>query len=408
MEFLKTGKRVFAIEDFICQYREFSYNGNQKVKLSNAIGCIVYKDIKANMDVPGFTKSTVDGYACLSIQTTGANPNSPIPFQYGGELKIGEINGNNINKNKVYYIPTGALLPIEFDSVIMIEDIKKSGNTIYFEKTIFKGENVIFRGEDIKRGDLIVRKGSVMRSVDIGVCASQGIESIDIFKKLKVAIIPTGIELANPGESIKESQIFDINSYMLSALFGNYSYIESDVFDIIMDDEKELYKILKNNFDKYDLFIISGGSSKGMRDITINVIKKFGSPGVLTHGLDISPGKPTILSLCNKKPIFGSPGHPVSSYISTRFVILPIIKYIAGMDRIYENNLRIVEIGEDIPSKPGIEHYYTIKLSDGLAYPIYSQSGMISSLCKADGIIVVPYDKEGLYKGEFVEYYSVK
>ncbi|MCK4544805.1 hypothetical protein KAU43_04645, partial [candidate division WOR-3 bacterium] len=101
-------------------------------------------------------------------------------------------------------------------------------------------------------------------------------------------------------------------------------------------------------------------------------------------------------------------GHPVSSYISTRFVILPIIKYIAGMDRIYENNLRIVEIGEDIPSKPGIEHYYTIKLSDGLAYPIYSQSGMISSLCKADGIIVVPYDKEGLYKGEFVEYYSVK
>ncbi len=408
MKFLKTGKRVFAINDFIDKYKGSSFNGNHKVKLSRAIGRIVYKDIKANIDVPGFTKSTVDGYTCLSMQTTGANPDSPIPFQYGGELKIGEVNKNNVDKNRVYYIPTGAFLPFEFDSVIMIEDIEKSGNTIYFEKTIFKGENVIFRGEDIKRGDLIVSKGSVLRSVDIGVCASQGIETIDIFKKVKVAIIPTGKELTSPGKTIGESQIFDINSYMIDSLFRNYSYMESDAFDIVMDDEKELYGILKDNFDKYGLFIISGGSSKGRWDITIDVIKKFGSPGILTHGLSISPGKPTILSLCNKKPIFGSPGHPVSSYISTRFVILPIIKYIAGANKIYESNLRTVEIGEDIPSKPGIEHYYSVKLSDGLAYPIYSKSVMISSLGKADGIIVVPYDKEGLYKGEYVEYYSVK
>ena len=339
--------------------------------------------------------------------TSGASHNNPVPFEYGGEIKIGEKCNIEHNRNEVYYVPTGAAVPEGYDSVEMIEDCERTGDTVYFEKTLFEGENIIYRGEDIKCGEKIVNKGDVLRSVDIGIIASQGIERISVYKKVKIALIPTGKELRKPGRQLQSNAIYDINSFMLNALFDNPRYFETTSFDIIGDDENELRNLIKRNYEKFDVFLISGGSSKGMRDITVDVINGLGAPGIVTHGIDMSPGKPTILAVCNGKIIFGAPGHPVSSYISTRFVMVPILKWVAGNKRIFEEVRGTGAVTVDIPSKHGLEEFFRVEVKNGKLNPVYGQSGMISTLYRANGIIIVESEREGVYKGEEIEYFDV-
>ncbi|NIA23780.1 MAG: molybdopterin molybdenumtransferase MoeA [Proteobacteria bacterium] len=320
---------------------------------------------------------------------------------------IGEEFKGEIDKDKVYYIPTGAPVPEGFDTVVMIENCERIGETIYVEKTVFKGENIIYRGEDVKRGNIIANKGEVLRSVDIGVLASQGIKELSVYEKVKIAIIPTGKELKRAGEKLDDYSVYDINSYMLKSLFAGFNYFNTKIFEIIKDDENALRKIIVENYNKYDVFVISGGSSKGMRDITVKVIEQFGTPGILTHGINMSPGKPTILSLCNDKIIFGVPGHPVSSYISARFVMMPILNYFAGRRDIFENTIGKGIVSIDIPSKHGMDDFVRVTIEDEILTPVFGQSGMVSTLSSSNGIIIIGDEKEGLYKGEELEYYGM-
>ncbi|HFD05225.1 MAG TPA: molybdopterin molybdenumtransferase MoeA [Firmicutes bacterium] len=405
MEFLKTQKRKFAIENFIKNLSIIS--DNQIISIEESSGRIVAKDKTASIDVPSLPRSTVDGYACISGLTSGASHNNPIPFEYGGEIIIGEKYKGEIDKNKVYYIPTGAIVPDGFDAVVMIENSERVNDTVYVEKSLYKGENIIYKGEDVKIGDVIANKGEILRSVDIGILASQGIREIPVHKKVKIAIIPTGKELRRSEDSMDDYSIYDINSYLLKSLFSEFKYFDAKIFEIVKDDEIVLRDMIKENYDDFDVFIVSGGSSKGMRDITVDVIEQFGTPGILTHGINMSPGKPTILSLCNNKIIFGAPGHPVSSYISARFVMIPILNYFAGKKEIFERATGRGIISVDIPSKHGMDDFVRVKVKDGIITPIFGQSGMISTLSDSDGIIIIGNEKEGLYKGEKAEYYEM-
>ncbi len=405
MEFLKTQSRNAAIEGYIKKL--VSRIDFEEIPLKNSVGRIVSLDQIASFDIPGFSRSIVDGYICVSGMTSGAGPGNPIPFTYGGEIQMGESLKDTYDSDKVYYIPTGAPIPKGFDAVVMIENTEKVNNTIYIEKSVFKGENIIYKGEDLKAGDKITEKGRVLRSVDIGAIASQGIESVSVYKKVKIAIIPTGKELKRAGEDIDAKSVYDVNSFMLKSLLDKFKYFETEIFRIIKDDEDDLYGLIKDNYGKFDVFVISGGSSKGMRDITTRVIEKLGSPGILIHGIDMSPGKPTILSLCNNKIVFGAPGHPVSSYISVRFVMVPILNYFAGKTDIFEKPAGRGKLKADIPSKHGLDDFIRVIIEGEEIEPIFGKSGMVSTLSKSNGIIIAENEKEGLYKGEYVDYYGI-
>ncbi|QEK11568.1 molybdopterin molybdotransferase MoeA [Crassaminicella thermophila] len=396
---------VEEVKQKIDHYFEHFHIGTEVINITEALDRILSEDVYASIDLPEFNRSTVDGYAVVSKDTFGVNESLPTFLEVVGKVEMGENTTLSIISGQAAYVPTGGMIPIGADGVVMIEYVENLDNkTIAVYHPVAPGDGIIKKGEDIKNNSLLLSKGRKLKSQDIGALAAVGVDKVKVFKKIKTAIISTGDEIVDITCKVKLGQIRDINTYSLSAMVIKMGG-EVTKKIVVEDNYETLRDIVKMAIKENDFVVISGGSSVGEKDLTEKVIDSFGDVGVFVNGVSIKPGKPTIIGKVENTAIFGLPGHPVSAIV--------VFRLFGGYlrDKVFSINEKKIGIyaicDANIHSSEGKETYQMVRIEEKdneyIAKPIHGKSGAISLMTKAEGYIKIDTNKEGVKKGEKVK-----
>jgi molybdopterin molybdotransferase len=393
---------------------------SELIDVPNSLGRVLAEDIRAPHPLPDFQRSTVDGYAVSAGDTHGASDSLPAYLNLIGEVPMGDAPTFEIEAGQCALIHTGGMLPNGADAVVMLEysqtsQVSKDLGGLPSEIEIFRavadGENVIRVGEDVAQGQLIQPRGSRLRPAEIGGLMALGIVKVRVARKVRVGLISTGDEVIDPSQSPRPGQVRDVNSYTLGALVEN-SGGTAKLYGIISDEFDVLKEAAAKALIECDVVIITAGSSASTRDMTADVIRSLGTPGVLVHGINTRPGKPTILGVCNGKALIGLPGNPVSALVNGYLFVLPVIEKLLGaLPRPKATVLARLTV--NLPSQAGREDWWPVKLianrqtliADFEADPIFGKSNLIFTLASADGLLRIHPDATGLSAGEMVEVY---
>jgi len=374
-----------------------------------ALGRVLAEDVTAQEDVPGFRRSSVDGYAVISADTAGAGESLPVLLRLAGAVEMGKPAGLVIGRGECAYVPTGGMVPEGADSMVMVEHAEPfdgaHGTEIAVYESSAVGGHVVRVGEDFRRGELLLRRGTKLRSQEIGALAALGVTRVPAYLPLRITIISSGDELVSPSAKPGPGEVRDVNTTALEALAAESCY-QVVALQTIKDDEAELEKAVKEAMQKSDVVALSGGSSQGAKDMTAQVLSHVADPGVFTHGLAVKPGKPTILGFDKKTNtvLAGLPGHPVSALMVFRILFAWLARRLTGQK---EPCPIPAKITCNLANSPGRTCYHPVALhpceGEYLAEPVFGKAGMITTLTKADGYIVIDLNKEGLEKGEAVQ-----
>jgi len=381
-------------------------NNVRRVLLLDSQGLRLGKAVPAEDDVPGFDRSTMDGFAVKAKDTFGASESLPAYLDITGEIFMGKDARGELGTGQARKIPTGGMLPPGADAVVMIEHTESlDEDTIGVTRPVGPGENVVLRGEDVLHGNTVLQAGHIIRPQDLGMLAAVGVSKVDVLNSVRVGIISTGDEVVPVEVKPGPGQVRDINSY---ALYGQVMACggEPVLYGVVRDDFEELRDTLAGAVSECDLVILSGGSSVGTRDVASKVIESLGRPGILFHGISIKPGKPTVGAVVENKPVFGLPGHPVSAMLVFELLVAPLVRYGEYRKNPLEFAVR-ARLTRNMRSAAGREDYIRVKLVEGergelSAEPILGKSGLIATMVKAHGLAMIPADKEGVEAGEYV------
>lgn len=388
-----------------------------EIEIDISINRILSRDIISPEDLPNFSRSTMDGFAVKSSDTFGATEGLPAYLNVTGEVLMGKPPAFEVKKGGTAKIATGGMLPKGTDAVVMFEHTHVvNEELIEVLKPVAPGENVIHAGEDCKRGETVLNKGHRIKPQDIGVLAGIGITKIRIYEKPKVAVIATGDEIVPPSNPLMPGQVRDINSYTIAGLVETRGgiAIKKGIFN---DTYEVLQKAVEDSLKEADIIVITGGSSVGTKDMTAKVINSLGKlgtsrfrPGVLFHGVSIKPGKPLIGGIIDGKPVFGLPGHPAAVIVCFELFIKSVLRILSGETEKLHHKLKKTvkaKLSKNISSTTGREDHVRVLLEEKhgefWAIPILGKSGLITTLVKADGTIVIPVRKAGLEQGTEVE-----
>lgn len=403
MEFLRLACRE---EIYKTYFHLFKPLGSKQVSVFEAYKHFASKDVYATENIPYFPRSSVDGFAVKASNTVGATPSSPVLLRFVGEVSMAERPKLTISTGETCRIWTGGWIPDGADSVVMLEDANIVGEFVEIYSPCATGENVLQIGDDVRQGGLVISKGKEIRAQEIGMLNALGIQEIEVARKPRVLIIPTGNELVEPWQVPENGKIREINSFIVTFLIKNYCEV-AERHPVVRDDQKVLFEVIKSVFAAYDLLLLSGGSSKGAGDFAVRAIEEFEDSEVLFHGVRVSPGKPTFFAKIKEKPIIGLPGHPVSCFVSNYLFVLPLVKYLQGALEFVPSPSGFIKAGTDIPSKAGREEWVRVIKVNSNITPLFSESAILSSLVNASGLIRIPENKEGIHKGEEVEFYEL-
>ena len=381
--------------------------GTEFIKLHEAFERILAVDIVSDINLPDFARSTMDGYAVKASSTFGATEENPAYLTVKGTIDMGKPADFSIGHGEAAKISTGGMLPDGSDSVIMVEYTEViDKTTIEIYRSVAPGQYVLAIGDDIKKKDNILLCGQRLRPQEIGLLAALGKESVKVYKKPVIGIISTGDEIIAINKIPDKGRIRDINTYTLSNLVQKAGSVPV-TYGIVRDDFDALLEKCSIAIAHSDMVLISGGSSVGTRDLTVEVLSSLPGSDIMVHGISISPGKPTILARVENKAVWGLPGHVLSAMIVFEIVIQPFIEKIRGLSPQYKKEFRIpAQLSRNISSAQGRIDYIRVKLieKNGIkwAEPVLGKSGLISSLTKADGLIEIGINTEGLDKGSEV------
>lgn len=404
-------KEFFKVTDLyhVLEYAsDFPRVETEEMRLDEATGRILAGDIHADIDLPDFMRSTMDGYAVRASSTFGASEANPAYLTVKGSVSMGEPPSFSVETGETARISTGGMLPNGTDSVVMIEHTEAIDDvTIEVYRSVAPGQNILEKGEDIRKNDILVPGQKRLRAQDIGLLAAFGKETVRVYKKPVIGIISTGDEVVSIEENPGPGQIRDINMYTLSGLAKNIGAVPVSL-GIVRDDFDDLFETCTMALSQSDMVLISGGSSVGTRDFTIEVLSALPASKILVHGISISPGKPTILAESRRKAIWGLPGQVTSTMVVFEIVVKPFIQHVGGLSlkntRIFPVSARL---NRNIASAQGRTEYIRVKLikkKDILwAEPILGKSGLINTMIRADGLIEIGLNTEGLDKGTKVE-----
>lgn len=376
------------------------------VATSEVLGRVLAEDISAPVDVPHFPRSAMDGYAVRAGDTHGSSESLPAYLKLVGEITMGRPAGVILSVGEAALIHTGGMLPSGADAVVMLENTRDTDGTgIEVVRPVARGENVIQVGEDMLKGELLLSKGSILRPQDIGGLLSVGINKVQVFARVKVALIPTGDELVPPEEEPGMGQIRNTNAYALAAMA-----LQSGAVPVRMGIVRDNYEALRQSaqaaMEMADIVVVSAGSSVSTRDMTADVINSLGMPGVLVHGVALRPGKPTIMASIGGKPFFGLPGNPASAMITFSLFVVPAIERLSGSRRSSRHLEVKAKATRNIPSAAGREDFVSVRLEerDGelCAEPVFGKSNMMFAMMRGDGVARVPLQKAGIAAGETV------
>ena len=390
---------------------------SETIDVPSTLGRVLAEDIAAPHPLPDFQRSTVDGYAVRASDTHGASDSLPAYLKLIGEVPMGNAPAFEISTGQCAMIHTGGMLPKGADAVVMLEYTQRIGEDrqlplptqMEIVRAVADGENVIRIGEDVAQGQVVKPKGSVMRPAEIGGLMALGITHVKVMRKIRVGLISTGDEVIDPSQSPRPGQVRDVNTYTLGALVEK-SGGEAIRFGIISDQFEALKEAAAKALSECDVVIITAGSSASTRDMTADVIRLLGAPGVLVHGINTRPGKPTILGVCNDIAVIGLPGNPVSALVNGYLFVVPVIEKLSGaLPKLQPTVLARLTV--NLPSQAGREDWWPVKLivnhqSSVINYdadPIFGKSNFIFNLAAADGLLRIPPDATGVYANETVE-----
>ena len=380
----------------------------ENIPLTESMGRILVQDMHANVDLPDFKRSTMDGYAVRASSTFGASEANPAYLIVKGDVLMGEIPDFSIGVGEAAGISTGGMLPKGADSVVMIEHtetVDKSSIEIY--RSVAPAQNILEKGEDFQKDAVLVPAGKRIRSQEIGLLAAFGIERVAVYKKPVIGIISSGDEVVSIKKMPGPGQIRDINTYTLAGLVEKSGAVPM-TYGIVRDNFKDLFEKCTAALKQSDMVLISGGSSIGARDYTIEVFSALSESEILVHGISISPGKPTILARSQNRAIWGLPGQVTSTMVVFEIVVKPFIENIGGCLPEQKSHFNhVARLSRNVSSTQGRADYVRVKLfqKDGVlwAEPVLGKSGLINTMVKADGLIEIGLNDEGLDRGTKVE-----
>ena len=379
----------------------------QDVNLENSVGRYLAEDIVSTIDVPGFDRATMDGFAVKAQDTFGANEVIPKSLKLIGGVEPGEVPGFVIGKEEASEIATGAALPIGSNAVVMVEYTKASEGKVEILSAVTPGENVMAAGSDIMSGELLLRRGQLITSREVGVLAALGKKTVNVLGSPRVAIISTGNELVPPGSILRGAKIFDINAFALSAAVQECGGTPI-MFGIAADDEDSIQNLLRRALGEVDLVLTSGSTSAGRKDLLPKIISSLEGCQVIANGLAVKPGKPALAAAVLGKPLFALPGNPTSALMVFHSVVKPTIRILAGMSSETKEPSIEAKLAFKTFSVRGRQELLPVHLvadESGcyLAYPTLSGSGAVTSFALADGFLKIPADRDIMAKGETVQ-----
>ncbi|MCW4032182.1 MAG: molybdopterin molybdotransferase MoeA [Candidatus Bathyarchaeota archaeon] len=402
-ETLKIEKAVKKILDKI----EFPKLASEFVPIEEALGRILAENLKSPKEIPQFDKSAVDGYAVVAENTFGASLTNPLIIRKVGQVKTGDIDAPEVKDGEAVLLYTGSRIPKGANAVLMIEYTNIIDNEkIEIHASVAPGQNVSKSGEDVKSGELILKKGTRLKPQDLGMLVALGLTKVDVLKKPKIALLSTGSELIPPGSEDALGRTIDVNRIIISSMAR---VLGAEVIDlgIAKDDVDEIKSKIKEGMVRGDLIIVTGGTSVGDTDLTLDAINSIDKPQALIHGISVRPGKPTGLAILKNKFIASLSGYPVAAMIGFEALVKPILIKLMG---IFEDTTPIIraKLTRRITSPLGEKNYVRVRIekSDGefIACPVRSTgSGIISSMIRANGFLIIPEDREGIDEEEIVE-----
>ncbi|MFH1662952.1 MAG: gephyrin-like molybdotransferase Glp [Chloroflexota bacterium] len=356
----------------------------ETISISDCLHRVLAQDIIASRSTPPFDRAAVDGYALKAKDTFGTSRQNPGMLKIIGVIYAGEMPELKLATGECAQIATGAKMPRGADAVVMVEDVNHEDGQIKVIKPVYPKANIAPIGEDIKKGELVLKEGIFLSPANVGVLASQGITRVSVYEKPGVAVIPTGEEIGEVGQKLKQAQIYDINSHTVGAVVRENGCQPSRL-GIIGDTPGAIKAAIEAGL-KADMVVFTGGSSVGERDLLFGILEEMGE--VLFHGIQIKPGKPTMFGKIKGKPIFGMPGYPTSCLINAYILLLPALRKMSGLP--VKRNVTVnATLGEKVPGSTGRKQFLPVRIGEEIAFPIFKQSGAITGTAKADGYIVI-------------------
>lgn len=399
-EFLK----VVHFREAVEQVKQFFPSPEpEEIGIDAALHRVLAASVRSPEDLPSFHRSTVDGYAVDATSSHGSSESMPAFLSLRGEVKMGEASPVALHKGECCWIPTGGMLPAGADAAVMVEYTERLGeDTVLVYRPVALGENVMQRGEDIRKDQVIMSKGKTLRPQDIGLLASLGITRVKVQSPLRVGILSTGDEIVPAEMAPGPGQVRDVNSFTLAAAVQADGACPTN-YPIIADDFQVFKGAVQQALEENDIILLSGGSSVGIMDVTLDVLLSFPGARLLFHGVAVKPGKPTLAVSMGSKMAIGLPGHPVSALMMYHVICSPALKA-TGAGWMH------ARLAVNIASQAGRDDFIPVVLQEeeeGLVVtPLLGKSGLMRILSMADGYIHIPYEKQGLEAGQYVQVHS--
>ena len=376
----------------------------------DARGRVLAEDLRSTVDLPHFDRAAMDGYAVAARDTFGAAPALPAYLKLAGTVEMGQEATRRIGPRETVRISTGGMLPPGSDAVVMVEYADETGDgMVEIQRSASPWHNVIRVGDDIRAGDPVFSRGRRLRAHDLGALTGIGIASVPVYRRPRVTLVSTGDEIVSVEREPRPGQVRNINQHSLAGLIDECGAELNDL-GVVADDADDLRRALARGLEWGDLVLLSGGSSMGTRDVTLEVIRSLTGAEILFHGISVSPGKPTIYAKAAGKPVLGLPGYPVSALVIFDLFATPLIRALEGeRPPVVPGGRRTVRAVMDtnVSSQTGREDYIRVTLErrDDTLYatPLPSKSGAIFTLVKADGMVRIGLNGEGRDQGEEVE-----
>lgn len=382
----------------------------EAVDTVDARGRVLADDLRSRVDLPHFDRAGMDGYAVIARDTFGASPGLPAYLRLAGTVEMGREVTRPIGPREAMRISTGGMLPPGGDAVVMVEHTEETGDgMVEIQRSASPWLNVIRAGDDIRTGDPVFSRGRRLRPHDLGALTGIGIASVPVYRKPRVTLVSTGDEIVPVDQEPRPGQVRNINQHSLAGLIAECGAKLNDL-GVVADDAEDLRDALAAGLNWGDLVLLSGGSSMGTRDMAVEVIRSLPDARIFFHGISVSPGKPTLYARASGKPVLGLPGYPVSALVIFDLFAAPLIRALGGetgpATSLPRRTVRAV-LDTNVSSQTGREDYVRVILqrkAEGLyASPLPSKSGAIFTLVKADGMVRIELNREGLEQGEEVE-----
>jgi molybdopterin molybdotransferase len=372
----------------------------ETVPLGDALHRVPAAAVRAPAPLPGFARSTVDGYAVRAADTYGASEGLPSLLELAGEVRVGTAPGVAVAPGRAVAMPTGGAMPDGADAVVMVEHTQRTlEGMVEVVRPAAPGEGMVGADEDVPAGAELVRAGRPLRPQDLGMLAAAGVTEVAVHARPRVAILSTGDEVVPPETpALSAGQVRDATAVALAGLVREAGG-DPDERGIVADHPDELDAALRAAVAEADVVVVSAGSSVGARDATAEVVAGLGEPGIWCHGLALRPGKPTLLAECDGVPVIGLPGNPRSALVVFRLLGVPLVRRVGGWSAPPPEPTTVARLQRNVPSVAGRLDVVQVRLSDGVAEPLFGLSALLSMLAEADGYLVVPEEATGLDAG---------